>query len=350
MTDWANPGSISYGYYINGKVISLVIKESIDGGYDFYKVYNIDIETGEKITNKELLQYKGFSISEFTNELPNIYGDYFKKLCGNYKEDDFYIDQYNKTISGKNCNIEQPIFIDWNGKINIVAKIYQLAGGESPYSHIICVNDALLNNEQNNSEKDKNLTNNIINKTLNFNENAEYKNMTEISLKENEGLYITSIEKTSDKKISIKGVKFEEYSLSSEEVEKLKHGATIMINGQEYYYKENSLVTNKNGYAEFSLSKNNDKYILNTNTEWNVTRKMTEEYLTLTLEQDVKYIEYDVWNEEKEFAENLEFSIEEFCNKFTYSEPKDETHPSGLYGFNFENGKCIEVYYMQTGV
>ena len=53
--------------------------------------------------------------------------------------DSFYQERLNKTISKENYGMHNPMFLDDNGNINIVAKIYKMAGGEAPYSEIIIV-------------------------------------------------------------------------------------------------------------------------------------------------------------------------------------------------------------------
>ena len=65
----------------------------------------------------------------------------FKTIYGNISsysgETSFYTEQYNKTISASNCNIDtQMIYLDQYGNLEVVANIYSLAGAES-YYHVI---------------------------------------------------------------------------------------------------------------------------------------------------------------------------------------------------------------------
>ena len=135
-------GTIEYTSYINGDVLSVVILSCINSNYQWYDVYNVNTKTGKKCSNEELIALKGFTSSEFLDKLPKLYEKKFEEKCSSSKDEfdnSFYMERYNKTISKDNYGIEEPMFLDDNGDINIVAKIYQLAGGEAPYSEIIVV-------------------------------------------------------------------------------------------------------------------------------------------------------------------------------------------------------------------
>lgn len=188
-----------------------------------------------------------------------------------------------------------------------------------------------------------------INKTTVIKSNAQYKELTN-NLGENEGLYITSISKDTDGKYLIKGVKFEEYTLTAGEVNELKAGARIVIEGKEYFIENeeqsNVLKTNGSGIDTFTIVEKDGKYVLQGNTEFSVTRKMTDEYLTVTVDKNTKYIPIIT---EAGAQTTEEKTIEELFSEFKYVEPKDVTHPTGLYKFVFENEKCVRISYLPTG-
>ena len=135
--------NIGYETYINGDVLSVVIDKNTGYDYTNYMVYNINIKTGKKYSNEELVSLKGFSVNEFLDKLPELYEKKFKE--GYSAEDNdiinnsFYQERYNKTVSKENYGMHNPMFLDDNGNINIVGKIYKMAGGEAPYSEIIIV-------------------------------------------------------------------------------------------------------------------------------------------------------------------------------------------------------------------
>ena len=91
------------------------------------------------MSTRLVITLKGYSTNEFLNELPGLYEKKFKEFYPAGNNDSFYQERLNKTIAKENYGIEEPMFLDDNGNINIVAKIYKLAGGEAPYSEIIIV-------------------------------------------------------------------------------------------------------------------------------------------------------------------------------------------------------------------
>lgn len=135
--------NIGYESYINGDVLSLVIDKNTGYDYTDYVVYNVNIKTGKKYSNEELVSLKGFKLDEFLNKLPGLYEKKFKEgYAGDNTDiinDSFYQERLNKTVSEENYGMHNPMFLDDNGNINIVAKIYKTAGGEAPYSEIIIV-------------------------------------------------------------------------------------------------------------------------------------------------------------------------------------------------------------------
>ena len=76
------PANISYNYYINSEILSLVIEQGYVYDYIEYMVYNVNIKTGKKCTNEEVVAFKGISANEFTNKLPEIYGERFEDAYG----------------------------------------------------------------------------------------------------------------------------------------------------------------------------------------------------------------------------------------------------------------------------
>ncbi len=208
--------------------------------------------------------------------------------------------------------------------------------------------DQLLTNTQELNQTISKM-NERINKTTVIKANAQYKELTK-NLGENEGLYITSISKDTEGKYLIKGVKFEEYTLTAGEVNKLKDGARIIIDGKEYFIgnaeQPNTLRANGSEVDVLTIVEKDGKYILKGSTEYSVIRKMTDEYLTVTVDGNVKYLPI-ITDAGVETAE--EKTMEQLFNGFKYVEPKDITHPSGLYKVTFENSKCVKISYLPTG-
>jgi len=149
-------GNIKYNSYLNNNILSLVISNLYPNDCIYYKVYNVDIYTGENISNSEIINQKNITENEFINKLNILYKDEFTNTYGSQdkyinnlrnapagwtekelkEQASFYEEQLNKTISKDNYSIKTPIFLGENGNINVIAQIYSLAGAEY-YYHII---------------------------------------------------------------------------------------------------------------------------------------------------------------------------------------------------------------------
>lgn len=141
---------IKYSSYINNNILSLVIEMGNQFEQSDYDVYNIDIYTGKIVANNEILKMKNISQEDFLNKLADVHKNRFIELYGteesflnnmksapaSFTEEEIktheesYIGQYNDTISKDNYGIDIPIFLDSDGSISIIAKIYSLAGAK----------------------------------------------------------------------------------------------------------------------------------------------------------------------------------------------------------------------------
>ena len=113
---------VEYNTYINNNTLSLVILGN-DGLQTKYNTYNIDIYTGEKITNQQVLKSKNVSEKEFLSKVEDLCIKELKNIYGDSEVEQKCID---KTIkNNKNTNIK--LFLDKNGKINIIPLLYNEA-------------------------------------------------------------------------------------------------------------------------------------------------------------------------------------------------------------------------------
>lgn len=152
--------SIKYNSYINDNILSLVISLLTPYDSTFYKVYNVDIYTGETVSNSELISLKNITETDFLNKLKISYKE---KFISKYGSKDEYIKNIRKnsgikwteeqiqeqvklyeellegTISEENCSIKNPIFLNENGEISAVAWIYSMVGADA-YYHIVDIN------------------------------------------------------------------------------------------------------------------------------------------------------------------------------------------------------------------
>lgn len=135
---------IKYDSYINDNILSLVICS--EGFVDNinYDVYNIDINTGKSVSNRDLLLIKNISEDKYINILKTAHKNKFEELNlqGRASDEEFYLEQLNNTISKNNYGIDTPVFLDSKGNLNIIARIYSLAGSDF-YYHLIDLSDSM---------------------------------------------------------------------------------------------------------------------------------------------------------------------------------------------------------------
>ena len=110
---------VEYESYINNNILSLVVIEGIEPREHY--VYNIDIYTGKKVSNYDILKVKNISESKFLDRVEELCKTEFEKLYGNayeyYKErkEERIKDSIDKT---KKMTVE--MFLDQNNNINII--------------------------------------------------------------------------------------------------------------------------------------------------------------------------------------------------------------------------------------
>lgn len=178
---------IDYEYYKNNDILSVVIYATHEGEIKNYYVYNINTQTGAKVTNEEIIKIKGFDKTTFENKLSNALGIDFENRNGEFESwlpaqgssteesKKFYEAQYKLTTNLNNCKLEnQQIYLGENNKLYVVGKSYNLAGGE--YSNRVINLEEIKkieNNTNNNSSISESNTQSIGNVNTQ-NENSNY--------------------------------------------------------------------------------------------------------------------------------------------------------------------------------
>ncbi len=120
---------VGYSYYVNGNILSLIIKVNyVDDDYIEYKTYNISTYTGNTVTGSNLLEYKNVRPPIFLSTVKAKAEIEFEQAVSGL-DPAYYQDEHVRTISSDNISINMPTFIDQNGNINVVTKIYTIAGG-----------------------------------------------------------------------------------------------------------------------------------------------------------------------------------------------------------------------------
>ena len=142
-----------YSYYINDNILSLIIKTSDEGCYPDYYVYNIDIYNGNSISNLELLDKNGIDTTDFSKNLSSI-------VVNNIKKEQYYPGQcdvgsdcwilYNSSIEYTNCDIDNDMFLDKDGNLNVVLNLHYYVGGLDAHKNIFNYNTKTISLENSN--------------------------------------------------------------------------------------------------------------------------------------------------------------------------------------------------------
>ena len=116
----------------NGPILSLMIAQLYDGDASYYNPYMLDLSTGEVLRGAELLSRMGLSEGEVSDAELRIMGEEFEYQYGAESQGEnaeYYQEQYDCTVSPANAELDR-VWLDDDGELNFVAKIYSLAGAE----------------------------------------------------------------------------------------------------------------------------------------------------------------------------------------------------------------------------
>ncbi|MCD8066030.1 MAG: hypothetical protein LUE15_02450 [Oscillospiraceae bacterium] len=138
---------ISYEWYVNNNILSLVIEcNPYDIDLLYFYVYNVDITGGNELTKDELISSYGMSDSDYLESVRKALYSYsydtYEFFC-EYNGVAMVNEQLSKTISDDNINFARP-FINGDGQMCVVADIYSMAGAES-YYYIVNITDYEMN-------------------------------------------------------------------------------------------------------------------------------------------------------------------------------------------------------------
>lgn len=124
--------NFEYYAYLNDNILSLVIEGTMySNGSRVYSVYNIDIYTGDRIYNEDILEYLGVTEGKYISCLPAAYHNAFLEKFPNISDiyDDYTkSEEYKSTVSEANCTIDIPMYMGLNKALKVIGKIYSPAG------------------------------------------------------------------------------------------------------------------------------------------------------------------------------------------------------------------------------
>lgn len=140
---------ISYKWYINSGIVSLVITETFDADVIRYSAYNLQISKGEKVSDEDIILSKMASLEEYRTHVKralgsivwNQYGDTISSWQSSY--DGELLTEARAVLSStiSETNIDSCIpYLGENGDLYIIGDVYSLAGA-SKYSHIVNLNN-----------------------------------------------------------------------------------------------------------------------------------------------------------------------------------------------------------------
>lgn len=130
-------GKLGFKHYENDDILSVVYEyESPVGAVlDKYRVWNVDKYTGEVVANEQILEKCKMPVEEFQSKYKEQQKLKYEEINKGAEESQMYNEQYEKTISEENNNINNAMYLNENGEICVITKIYSLAGAD--YSEYI---------------------------------------------------------------------------------------------------------------------------------------------------------------------------------------------------------------------
>ena len=123
---------ITYEYYENGSIISLIIKKTLlEASIDNYEVYNVNKDTGEVLSKENVLEQKGITQEDYEAKIKTQLNEKFEENFSSMAGDSYYEAQKAKNNSDENCSLENTqVYIGENGNLHYIANVYSLAGAD----------------------------------------------------------------------------------------------------------------------------------------------------------------------------------------------------------------------------
>lgn len=117
---------INYNFYKNNDILSLVINITVDGDNYYYYAYNINMKTGNYVSNKELMDNKKINKKDITNKL----NEFINSYMGNARETSVSdTKKYNELIYGL------PMYLNDKNELCIVSYYQPEAGSAGVHSY-----------------------------------------------------------------------------------------------------------------------------------------------------------------------------------------------------------------------
>ena len=130
-----------YDYYENDDILSINVTIITEGSSRYYKTANINTKTCKKVSNSELVSKKEFKENEVPYKVFDIYEKEAEKngSLDSYKQLTMAGDEFTSVYQGTKNYItkitldEFGMYLNKNGELCVITKVYMIAGPESNY-------------------------------------------------------------------------------------------------------------------------------------------------------------------------------------------------------------------------
>lgn len=206
------------------------------------------------------------------------------------------------------------------------------------------------------------VNNTISNKTENTHNNdtttieTKYTQITD-AIPADERLSVTNVEKENGKYL-IQGVIYSDYTITKQEFDDLKNGKTIMISQEEYKYTTKNdegitgdyLENKSQKYVAFHIERlDSNTYVIYRTAQFETIWTATDKYVQIELDPSTKFTNYV--ETDKPIQDGEVMTLEKAYDLFDYHKSMQiSDFPYAFYNFKFENGKCVEMYAINSSI
>ncbi len=158
--------SVDYEYFQNENVLSLIIELSYENDENDYHIYNVNVESGEKIENSELIKNTNMNEEKFTDVCVERVTDYFDNTYNSNssinKNALGYFKARLKTIDKSNFEIQNStIYLNGEKDLVLITKIYDIENNNGKNTKINLTEEKDIDSNTNDEDTDDTLLNEI---------------------------------------------------------------------------------------------------------------------------------------------------------------------------------------------
>lgn len=125
---------IVYSYYMYTGMVTLILDNTYNSGVHTYEVYNINLETGKQMKNEDLLEKLKVSKDDFISKAKDAYKFKFEEVFKDLdKDSNEYKSALNNTLNNALNVLNNPMYINLEGKFAVYANITSVAGASEVY-------------------------------------------------------------------------------------------------------------------------------------------------------------------------------------------------------------------------